>query len=30
VDTGVAMMKGAAPAKDARVGAFSLINQAIG
>lgn len=30
VDTGVAMMKGAAPAKDARLGAFSLINQAIG
>jgi predicted N-acetyltransferase YhbS len=30
VDTGVAMVKGAAPAKDARVGAFSLINQAIG
>lgn len=30
VDTGVAMVKGAAPAKDARVGVFSLINQAIG
>lgn len=30
VDSGVAMVKGTAPAKDARVGAFSLINQAIG
>lgn len=30
VDTGVAMVKGTAPAKDARIGAFSLINQAIG
>lgn len=30
VDTGVAMVKGETPVKDARVGAFSLINQAIG
>lgn len=30
VDTGVAMVKGTAPAKDARVGAYSLVNQAIG
>jgi hypothetical protein len=30
VGGGVAMVKGAEPVKDARVGAFSLINQAIG
>ena len=30
VGGGVAMVKGSAPARDARVGAFSLINQALG
>lgn len=30
VDTGVAMVKGTVPAKDARAGVFSLVNQAIG